>query len=357
MRYEPFGPWIVPWRFQSTVEEYRALQTGAGLADVSFLATLACAGADRAAFLHRLLTNDVQRLSPGQGCRAALLTPTAKVLAELLLLADPDTLWLLCDLTRAETALAALERYHFAESVTLANRERCWAALALQGPRTLACLSTLTGATIALPQPGSHQRAELDGIPVRLVRHSVAGCGVGVVCLIEAAQAEPVWTWLCARGAAAGLRPVGWDALNTLRIESGEPWSGVDVTEANLLPETGLDAATVSETKGCYVGQEIVARMRTYGSANKKLMGLLLEGEASAAPGDPIVRDGEALGAITSACVSLALHRPIALGYVKRGAYEPGTRVEVVSRAGRVPATVARFPVPGTVSEPVTGTV
>jgi len=343
--YEPLGPWLVPWRLRpdGMRDDYAALRGGTGLVDYSTQALLECRGADRTGFLQRLLTNDVASLAPGAGCRAALLTPTAKLVADLLVLAEADAHWLLCDLPQAGVVAATLERYRFTERVTLTFHERRLAVLALEGPRAMERLTALTGSPLALHRTGDHTTATLDGVSVRLIRRSLTG-GVGAWCVFEAEQLESVWALLGERGQPRGVRPVGWEALNAARIESGEPWVGVDMDETVLLPETGLDTVLASDAKGCYVGQEIVARMRTYGSASKRLMGLMLEGEAQAQPGDRITTHGEEAGWITSACDSPALGRPIAMGYVKRGAYEAGRRVEVVHNGARLRAIVTALP-------------
>ncbi len=114
--------------------------------------------------------------------------------------------------------------------------------------------------------------------------------------------------------------------------------------ESNLLPETGLESMLASETKGCYVGQEIVARLQTYGSVNKKLVGLQIAGNVVPDAHDPIILGNDEVGRVTSACHSLALQQPIALGYVKRGAYDPGTVVEILHNQARLAATVAPHP-------------
>ena len=341
--YEPFGSWMVPWRFDTLETEYRCLRKGTGLLDYSTQALIEVQGDDRAMFLHNLLTNDIKRLTPGTGCQAALLTSTAKLVADLLVLADQDACWLLCDATRAAVVVETLNRYLFAEHVSLTNHERRDAVLALQGPRTTDCLGRLFGSAVVLPQSGDHVVRVFEGISLRLVRHSLAG-EAGVLCLCPAEHAHRLWELLRARGAAAGLTLVGWEALNTARIEAGIPWFGIDMDETNLLPETGWETATVSDTKGCYLGQEIVARMRTYGSASKKLMGLLVEGARVPEMGDRIERDREPIGRITSACWSPSLERPVAMGYVKRGAYDPGARVEIVRDGQRLSAIVANRP-------------
>ena len=359
--YQPFGPWIVPWRFQPAcpagavgrpaAAEYDALRAGVGLLDYSIQALIEVRGADRAAFLHQLLTNEIRRLAPGAGCQAALVTPSAKLIADLLVLADADALWLLCELPRAEMIAQTLERHLFSEQVTLAYHERRWATLALQGPRTFELLSRLFGAVVSLPTPGDHAIHRLEGVPIRLIRHTLTG-EAGALCLLEARALQPLWERLRQRASAWGLTLVGWEALNIARIEAGLPWFGVDMDESNLLPETGLEMTAVSDSKGCYLGQEIIARMGTYGSASKKLRGLLLEGTRVPEAGAPILRDGETLGRVTSACDSPALRRPIAMGYVKRPFYDVGARVEILHEGELMAATLVERPFLNTVQRP-----
>ena len=342
-RYEPLGPWLVPWRFDGLEAEYEALRRGAGLVDYSTQAVVECRGMDRADFLQRILTNDIARLTPGMGCRAALLTPVAKLIAPLLVLADAEAHWLLCDLSRAAAVVKTLDGYLFTEQVTLTNHERRWAALGLQGPSALKVLSQVTGASLALAQPGEHAAIHWDDVPLRVISHTLTG-SPGWLCLVSGEHADGVWHRLLGEDARHGLRPAGWEALSAARIEAGIPWFGVDMDETTLLPETGLERVAASDTKGCYVGQEIVARMQTYGSASKKLMGLLVEGKVVPQPGDVLRRGDEEVGRITSSCWSPALKRPIALGFLKRGAYAPDTEVEVYRPDARLPARVVALP-------------
>ncbi|MDP3703077.1 MAG: aminomethyltransferase family protein [Candidatus Omnitrophota bacterium] len=339
--YEPFGEWLVPWRFDSYDAEYQALRTGVGLIDYSTQALIEVRGKDRASFLHNLLSNDIKRLAPGHGCQAALLTASAKLLAELLVVADADALWLLCDANRAPMVLQTLEQYRFSEEVALTNHERHHAVLALQGPRTLERLSTLLGARSDLQHPGDHVVCSFHDVPLRIIRHTLTG-EAGAFCLCPAEHAGRVWTQL-ARQKGATL--VGWEALNTARIEAGIPWYGIDMDDSALLPETGLEAQLASETKGCYVGQEIVARMQTYGSASRKLMGLRFDGEQVPGPGDALEQNGKEAGKVTSACFSPAMKQPIGLGWVKRGFYEPGTQLELLRGGERLPVMVAKRPI------------
>jgi folate-binding protein YgfZ len=321
--YEPFGPWLVPWRYGAFEAEYAALAQGPALSDLSVYGLLEVQGRDRLAFLHNLLSQHIKRLVPGQGARTALLDPSARVLGELLVLALPEACWLLCPLDQLAEIGAALERYVFAEDVQLINRERPFAALGLHGPALSAWCTRSLQTTPCPETPYAHQEAIVDGIPVRWVRFSPFGLE-GLLCLVEASRTSALWQALRAR---PRVQPVGWHALNTARLEQGVPWYGLDFDATNLLPETGLEAALASDEKGCYVGQEIVARMQTYGSANKKLVGLWIEGAGDVPPGTALSLEGVVVGRVTSACHSPKLQRWIGLGSVKRGAYDVGTIV------------------------------
>ena len=335
--YEPFGEWLVPWRFDSLETEYETLRTGVGLIDYSTQALIEVRGKDRASFLHNLLSNDIKRLAPGQGCQTALLTASAKLLAPLLVVAEAEALSLLCDANRAALVCQTLERYRFAEDVTLTNHERREAVLALQGPRTLQVLLPLLGVSDGLRQPGDHASCSFHGVPLRIIRHALTG-QTGALCLCPAEHAERLWTQLTQR---KDVTRVGWNALNTARIEAGIPWFGIDLDEASLLPETGLAGQLASDTKGCYLGQEIVARMQTYGSASRKLMGLLFDGEQVPEAGDALEQNGKEVGEVTSACFSPTLKQMIGLGWVKRGFYESGTQLELLRAGERLPVIVA----------------
>lgn len=341
--YETVGGWLMPRHFTAPEREYRALRQAAGLMDLSLFAWIEVTGADRIEWLQRLLTNDVKALAPGMGCRAALLQPNARLIAELLILADEDRTWLLCDAHRAAALLDALEQYRFGEDVRLVSHERSQGVLACRGPRALELVGGLLHQDLRDLQENRHLVSAWEDVQLRLLRCALWGAD-GLLLGVAAADAPALWRRLIDEGRVRGLVPVGWEAFNATRIEAGAPWWGLDADDTHLLPETGLEAVLASSAKGCYVGQEIVARMATYGSSNKKLMGLLLEGNEVPAARAPILRGLDEVGWITSACRSPALKQPIALGYLKRGAYEPGTRVEVAGAQEGLTATVVARP-------------
>ena len=268
----------------SILEEYRAVRQQAGLIEGPLWGAVEVRGADRAGFLHNLLTQDVTSLAPGAAAEAALVTPTAKLLANLVVLADAEAHWLIAPLERVDTVLKTLDHYLITEDARLADRRGSHVVLALQGPRTPEIL-----------------KARLS----RGVRQAAYSCTgePGVLLIVPVEQVSALRTHCCGHGAV----PVGWEALNVLRIEAGIPWFGVDMDESNLLSETGLEPRAVSDTKGCYVGQEVIARLNTYGSTSRKLMGLVCEGRDVPGANDPIEKNGEAVGTITSACWSPTL--------------------------------------------------
>ncbi len=337
--YQPLGQWLVPWNFQSMEAEYQSLRTGAGLIDYSTQALIEVRGSDRVRFLDNLLTNDIQQLLPGSGCQAALLTPTGKLISDLIVFADEDVLWLLCEATRSPLITQTLDHYVFSEQVSLANHERAYAVLAIQGPRTMEVLTQCLGEVMPFPHSIDHTLFPWQGNALRFIRHSLIG-GVGVLCLCPADRVWELWEWWRTTGMAFGLGLVGWNALNTARIEAGIPWFGLDMDESNLLPETDLTSLLSSDSKGCYPGQEIVARLLTYGSVSKKLVGLLIETNQVPETGDVITHAGKDVGRVTSACFSFTLNQPVALGYVKRGTYERGIRVQIMHQDCPLPAMV-----------------
>jgi folate-binding protein YgfZ len=357
IRYEAVGGWLMPHSFSSPQQEYTALRRTAGLIDLSLLAWIEAGGPDRIEWLQRLLTNDLASLAPGTGCQAALLAPNAWLIAQLLVLADEDRLWLLCDAHRAAEVAEALERYHFGEEVQAVNHERAQCVVACQGPLAVDLVGRMLGHTFTTLRPEHHRLVRLQQLDLRLVRHAAAGDD-GLLCCVPASDGPALWRLLKERGRAERVEPVGWEALNTVRIEAGVPWPGVELDDTHLLSETGLERSLVSDSKGCYVGQEVVARMATYGSPSQRLMGLLIEGDQVPLGGARLTRGGEDAGWVTSACISPALGRAVALAYVKRGAYEPGSRVEVAVPGGCVPATVSARPLVAPaepVSRPGTG--
>ena len=319
-------------------EEYRAARGGVGLVDRGDWGVVEATGRDRAGFLHALLSNEVKALAPGQGCAATLLDVHGKVQVVLFVWILDDRILLVTPPGMAQKVLEALDHYLFSEKVSLRDASEETALLLLAGPEAHATVERLTGA-----RPGqaawSHVAATLAGVPVRLVTGDGETGGPEVWVAAPAPDAGKVRDALI----AAGARPIGPPALESLRIEAGTPLFGQDVDPSVLLPEIPFERLA-SHTKGCYPGQEVVVRIRDRGHVNRLLRGLVLEGDTVPPRGADVVADGAEIGKVTSATRSLGLGRPIALAFVRRQHAEPGTAVGVRVGERTIPARVSDLP-------------
>lgn len=306
--------------------EYAAAREGSALGDLDDRAVLEATGPQRQKFLQGMLSNEVLSLAPGQGCLAALMTVRGHVQALLRALVEKDAVLLELPADRLELVERTLNHYKVAAPVRFKARPSI--VLGLVGPRTDETLAS-AGAGALPPAPEAHARVNLAGRPVLVARASDLPGG-GVVVHASPEDAAAVREALL----AAGARPVGRETLDLLRVEAIRPWCGPDVTEDNILHETGLLSEYASFTKGCYVGQEVVARLDARGGhVNKALRGLRLS--APVPPGTPLLAGDKEVGRVTTPAVSPRLG-PIALGYVHRSHFGAGTSL----RAGEAAATV-----------------
>jgi folate-binding protein YgfZ len=317
--------------------QHRAAMTAAGVIDRSTLGKVTVTGRDRAAFLQGMLSNDVKALQPGQGCPAAFLDAHGKVVSLLSVYVLEDRILLELPAGSTDKFLQTIDKFLISEKAYFEAADDLYAILAVQGPDAEKMLAGLSGAALD-PAPYSHQEVAIAGARVRVARRSEA-VTPGFHCWTTVGHAEALGRTV----REAGAVPMGAQALETLRIEAGIPAYGQDVDETVILPETRLDDL-VSFTKGCYIGQETVARVKYRGHINRGLSGMVLEGDQLPSHGDAITADDKEVGLVTSAVRSIALGKPIALGYIRREHFAAGTAVTVVTGEGSVPARVAELP-------------
>jgi folate-binding protein YgfZ len=317
----------VPDHYGDAESEYRAVQTGAGLVDLSFRGMLRVTGSERLRWLNGQITNEVKALKAGDGRRAAVLTAKGHLVADLVVYGLEDSVRIDLQRDRAAAVASAFESHIIADDVQVEDVSEGSAHLMLVGPAVQRVLAGAVGAEVGDLPPWHHREARVGDVPVRITSNRwLARPGVDVIAPMDAAG--PVWQMLLRTGRDVGLRPVGMRALERLRVEAGWPWFGVDFDETNLLMEA-LAPDYVSLTKGCYIGQEVVIRIEHQGHLNKKLCGLVLEGATMPARGATISVGDRAVGHVTSAVLSPALGRVIALGTLRRECWEPGTRVRI----------------------------
>jgi glycine cleavage system T protein len=336
------GEWEVPGHYGDPEAEHRGVRAGVGLLDRSCQGKVRLTGNDRVRFLNGMVTNDIKALAPGQGCQAALLNVKGHLLAVVTVTAAAEGFWIETDPQRLPVVMQTLDRYIIGDEVELADESEAWGILGLHGPRAADCLSRLLGTAVPEGAEYTHLPGTLGGIPVRAVRQAYTG-DEGFDLWLPREGLAAAWEALWALREAFGLVPVGLVALNTLRVEAGIGWYGVDMDEANLAMEALPDKA-VSFTKGCYIGQEVVIRIAHRGHVNKRLVGLSLAGEAVPAPDARVVAGERQVGRVTSAIRSPSLGRVIALGYVHRDFMAVGSKVAVEHDGARVTAEVVELP-------------
>jgi folate-binding protein YgfZ len=301
----------------------RALRESCGLLDRSERGKLALSGAQAKEFLQGQVTNDVVALTPGSGCYAAFLTQKGKMLGDLRVLDSGDELLLDTERVALQELFNMIRRFKIGFDVELHKRTVERGLLSLIGPDA----RRVAGAEAAGLGDEEHANAgaTIAAVPVRLVRTDV---GVDVICPAEATAA--VRDALLAAGALA----VEEADAETLRVEHGRPRYGIDLDDTTIPQEAGLNERSVSFTKGCYVGQETVARLHYKGKPNRHLRGLRLS--APVAGGTELTLDGKRVGVLGSVAIS-PRHGPIGLALLRRAA-EPGTTVTAGEAVGEVVA-------------------
>jgi folate-binding protein YgfZ len=335
--------WLMPARYGDPAAEYRQARERAALFDVSHRGKVEVSGADARTFLHNLCSNDVQGLAAGSGCEAFLLTAQARVVAYPVIYRLPegvgDGCWLDLDPGQAEKVVRHLDHYLISERVELADRTREYAQLHLAGPQSQDVLQRALKAPVAPLQDLQLLVHRLDAGPLQIRACRPLGvAGYDLVC--PAGCAEGVWQLLTSGGA----RPAGLEAYEILRIEAGTPVYGVDVDEGHLAPEVGRTRQAISYSKGCYLGQEPVVRVRDLGHVNRVLLGLKGAGAEPLPRGARLRRDGAEAGHVTSSAFSPSLGAVVALAYVRRGSQEPGTRLTAETEAGGRAVEVSALP-------------
>ena len=314
-------------------DEFAALGSACGVYDLSSRSKIALHGSDRVRWLNGMVTNNVRDLAPGHGLYAFLLNPQGHIQGDLYAYNRGDSITVDIEQSQAPQILALFDRYIIMDDVEVAPLGDL-AAIGVTGPKARAILAT---AGIEVPElhPLQFIEAKWNGISVTIVRAdnpSVASYEVWLPVENAPALAESLHK--------AGATPVSPAALELLRIASGIPRYGQDIRERDLPQETE-QARALHFSKGCYIGQEIVERIRSRGNVHRKFTGFEIPGELPAL-GAKVQLDGKDIGEITSTA-SLPLDastRPVALGYIRREAGAPGKQV----RIGGTEATVADLP-------------
>jgi len=342
-------------------DQYAALQDGAGLLDRRSRGRLELTGADRRSYLQGLLTNDIDALLPGTGCYAALLTPQGRMISDMRVSELGDRVLMDLPGATAEFVRQRLADFIFSEDVEVRDLSRELGHYGLYGPmaaeRLAAALDTADDETfraatreqLSSMETGANREYRFGTSPLAVVSSDDYGIP-GFELFLDTAAIDS----LAGALRAAGARDVDVAAVLITRIEAGRPEFGVDMDEHTIPLEAGIEDRAISQSKGCYVGQEVIIRVlhRGQGRVAKRLVGMIgAAGDGPLTRGMPLEADGKPVGTITSAAESPRLHRPIALGYVHRDVAEPGRIVHAPSGSGARSLTVVTTPFVPTASE------
>lgn len=323
--------------------QVRAARERGGLLMRADRAVIEITGRDRAAWLHNLVTNTVKTLSPGEGNYTFATNVKGRCVFDAGILALEDRIWLDLDRRWLDAAHKHLGRYIITEDVTLTRREDAVRFAAI-GPAAAPFAARLGCGNLSTMAQWQHAAATVCGAAGRVVRNDFPGLPAADVYLMGATENEAAGA---ARALATelGIVEITREAAAILRIEACIPESIEDIDDTVVPPETGRIEQGISYHKGCYLGQEVIERMRAHNVLARKLVGVAVEADSPPPRGAVIAREGTEIGSVTSACWSETLAAPLALGYVKSAYASPGTAIIVRSAAGEAKAQVISLPV------------
>jgi aminomethyltransferase len=383
--FQPYADTPIVSTFGEPQAEYAAVRKSAAIFDFPQRGLLELTGKDRLPFLNNLLTNQTydkatkSGLTPGSAVYAFFLNTKGRIVADMTVLELPDRTLLEMDARMVEPVRQAFDKYLFVEQVKLASRLGALHEFFLTGPSASDALRTLfptapapfkaqgleslgptltSAPDVANLQPMGVMTGEFSSHPITIFRDDICTVpGYIIICPTDAAQA--IWTHFTTTTNAPaespdhtdfrfrGLaRPAGWAVFNTTRIEAGRPLFAIDFDDTILPAETGLLSRAVSFTKGCYLGQEIVARMHARGQAAKQLVGFRMSENRLPFAGAKIYDEKQnEIGGITSSTVSPILSGAcLCLGYVKKPFTPPNTKVFIPAEGQMTPANVVDPP-------------
>jgi folate-binding protein YgfZ len=350
--FQNYGPIPMVLTFGEPQAEYAAIRKSAAILDAPQWGILRLTGRDRLPFLNNLLTNQTwdkstkTGLSPGSGVYAFFLNTKGRILADMNVIERPDHTLLCMDARLVESIQKTFDRYLFSEQVTMTSALDSHHTLFLTGPSAAEALRTALDSDVPDLAPLGSFTVTLGADELTLYRDDI--CGVpGFVLIVPRPAVADIWTRFTANPSDSsddlrfrGLaRPMGWAAFNAARIEAGRPLFGIDFAEPpvdqenlGVLPaDTGQMLRAVSHTKGCYLGQEIVARMHARNQIPRQLAGIRMESDALPIASSKIYDEADnEIGGVTSSTVSPVLsNAALCLGYLKKPFFTPGATVRI----------------------------
>ncbi|PKB81511.1 MAG: hypothetical protein BZY88_06215 [SAR202 cluster bacterium Io17-Chloro-G9] len=325
--HERFG-WELPAAYFDVLSEYQAATMGAALHDVSYMGRLKATGADGLDLLNRLSTNKVIDLEPGQGAPTVLTTDRGRILDVISVISLDDYLLLTTSPGLQQPIIDWLDKYTIMEDLTVEDVTEDTTMMALLGPDSQAALAAATGLALGDLEPFHSRAVAVAGRPVSLIGQPL-GALPGFALVLAPEDAPPVWERLTALGAC----PMGVDAYEAVRVRYGVPVHGQEMGDSYNPLEAGL-IGSIDFAKGCYIGQEVIARLDTYKKVQKRLVSLRFSPDTAPSAGADLQEEGKPVGTVTSAIKIPTTEESIGLGYVRSASARVGNRLELVGSDG-----------------------
>ena len=344
--FDAVGEWDMPTHYGDPVAEHHAVRNGVGLADLSHRGLLQVTGDDRVTWLQSIISNDLTPVTPGQWLYSSFMTNKGKILGCFRVYRLEESLFVEDAGEVGDATYQALKK--FLLYGTKAKMKHCgdaWGILLVSGPKAPQLLRQALDVDVAALSTGAFLTHDLNGQSILIAGTEETGeRDIEILAPVEVM--EPVWRRLWDAGKSVDLRAIGTQARESLRIEAGIPKPGPDLNDRIVPPEANLEGKAFSLNKGCYPGQEVVARMDTYGNIKRRLVGLVMESrENGIPPAEAKLFSGDReVGWISSAVHSPTLNAVIALGFPLRDFSTPGTALDVEINGQRQPAVVRALP-------------
>ena len=339
--------WKIPVHYGHPQLEYEALHTDAGLADLSSRGQVIVTGDDRVAWLQSIISQDILPLQSGQGRYSTFMDHKGKILSYFRAFMWPEQVVIEDVGEVGEKTHAAFRKFLlYGTKAKMAKGLESQGLLLLSGPKASKILKDALGVEVATLDSLQSMPFTFEGVVGFIARTEETGMP-DFELFVPLGVLAALWAHLLKAGESSGIRPFGKAIRETARIEAGLPRLGPDINDRIVPPEANLEGIAFSLSKGCYPGQEVVARMDTYGSIKRRLVGLVIEGTEKDLPeaGAKLFSGTREVGWVSSSTFSPLLQKPIALGFPLRDFTPPGTQLEIETQGKKYRASVSSLPI------------
>ena len=342
--FEEITGWEMPVHYGDIVAEHRAVRETVGIADLSHRGKLRVTGEDRVKWLQSIISNDILPLQPGQGRYSSLLTHKGKMLTYFRLYMQSDAVTVEDVGEIGESTFQAFRKFLlYGTKAKMENCAETWGLLLVSGPKAAQVIQSAFGVDVTDLKPVDFVTAQIGRQPALMLRTEETG-EVDIEVLLPAESLLTAWTSALQAGAKFGIRAIGTQVREALRMEAGLPKAGSDLNEEIVPPEANLEGKAFSLYKGCYPGQEVVARMDTYGNVRRKFVGLFLMDPIIPPHGAKLYSGDREVGWISSAIHSPQFNKTIAFGFPLRDFSTAGTELTVECDGSKHAATIHSLP-------------